>query len=314
MCVPEGQTTYALGRGVALPKVSGVTAVNGGGVAPAADGWAGARNDGPDEETTASRVYLSFKVAAEWLLALALCVLTAPLVALLAGLVKLTSPGPALYLQTRLGRGGRSYKICKLRTMAHNCEASTGAVWATKDDVRITPLGRILRMTHMDELPQLWNVLKGEMSLIGPRPERPEMVCRIERELPRYRERLQVRPGVTGLAQMRLPADTDLESVRRKLEHDLYYIQNVSFMMDLRIAVCTAFYFVGAAAEAVCDAAVGPYAAALKRQLAAEADVRETIAESAPVAAAVTARDARPAVASHAAAECRGQGAVLVAD
>jgi lipopolysaccharide/colanic/teichoic acid biosynthesis glycosyltransferase len=190
--------------------------------------------------------------------------LTAPLIALFAALVKLTSPGPAFYLQTRLGRNGKAYRICKLRTMVHDCEAGTGPVWAAKDDVRITPLGKILRDTHMDELPQLWNILRGEMALIGPRPERPEIIARIERQVSDYRRRLQVRPGVTGLAQMRLPADTDLEGVRMKLAHDLYYINNVGLIMDLRIAACTAFYFTAATANALCNTAVGSYGRAVQ--------------------------------------------------
>jgi lipopolysaccharide/colanic/teichoic acid biosynthesis glycosyltransferase len=159
--------------------------------------------------------------------------------------------------------------------MAHNCENATGPVWATKDDVRITPLGRILRDTHLDELPQIWNVLCGHMALIGPRPERPEIVARIGREVPDYYDRVQVRPGVTGLAQMRLPADTDLASVRLKLSHDLYYIHNLSPMMDLRIAVCTVFYFVGTTAEALCDAAVGSYGKAARGKESVRPDAVE---------------------------------------
>jgi lipopolysaccharide/colanic/teichoic acid biosynthesis glycosyltransferase len=169
----------------------------------------------------------------------------------MAALVRLTSSGPAFYFQTRLGRGGRHYRICKLRTMRHDCEARTGAVWSVPGDVRVTPIGRILRDTHLDELPQLFNVLCGHMALIGPRPERPEIVCRIEREVPDYRQRLRVRPGVTGLAQMRLPADVDVAGVRRKLAHDLDYIRRMSPVLDLRIAAATVRYFVAAAADAV---------------------------------------------------------------
>jgi lipopolysaccharide/colanic/teichoic acid biosynthesis glycosyltransferase len=217
-----------------------------------------------DSEPVSRRPYLLVKTGVEWLVAAVLLVLAAPLLATIAVLVKLTSPGPAFYFQTRLGRNGRSYRICKLRTMMHNCEATTGPVWAAKDDVRITPLGRILRDTHMDELPQLLNVLRGDMALIGPRPERPEIIARIERQIPDYRRRLEVRPGVTGLAQMRLPADTDLEGVRLKLAHDLYYIRNVSLVMDVRIAACTAFYFTAAAATALCNTAVGSYGRAVR--------------------------------------------------
>jgi lipopolysaccharide/colanic/teichoic acid biosynthesis glycosyltransferase len=314
--ITERQVEFAVARRTALPGGGSMAELElpaGGGAAPAVVaaetigapagappiGQRGGGRAGDDlrdvqERAPAVGLYLPVKVAVEWLAALTLCVLTAPLLAALALLVKLSSPGPALYLQTRLGRGGRSYKICKLRTMAHNCEATTGAVWATKDDVRITPVGRVLRLTHLDELPQLWNVLVGEMSLIGPRPERPEIVARIERDLPGYRDRLAIRPGVTGLAQMRLPADSDLESVRRKLAHDMYYIRNLSPVMDARIAVCTVFYFVGAAAQAVCDSAVGTYALALRNELARDA---ETVSAPAP-AADVPAHDQRAVLAA----------------
>lgn len=204
--------------------------------------------------TDASRHrYLACKFAGEWLLALVLLVVTAPLVAGLALAVRATSSGPAFYLQTRLGRGGRKFRIVKLRTMRHNCEQGTGAVWSQPGDVRVTALGRLLRDTHMDELPQLWNVLRAEMALVGPRPERPSIAAELERALPAYRHRLLVRPGVTGLAQVRLPPDSDLEGVRKKLAHDLYYVRELSFNVDLRIAVGTAFYFLGSASNAICQ-------------------------------------------------------------
>jgi len=214
-------------------------------------------------------LYLAVKVATEWTLSLVLLVLTAPLIVLFAAAVKLTSPGPIFYLQTRLGLNGKTYRICKLRTMRHNCEVATGPVWAAQNDPRITPIGNVLRSTHMDELPQLWNVLCGDMSLIGPRPERPEIVARIERDVPGYRERLAIRPGVTGLAQMRLPADSDLEGVRLKLAYDLYYIRHLNPMLDARIAVCTAFYFMGAAADAICQMAVGTYGRDVEKAIGA---------------------------------------------
>jgi lipopolysaccharide/colanic/teichoic acid biosynthesis glycosyltransferase len=211
--------------------------------------------------------YVACKTGGEWLLALVLAVLTAPLALVLAALVKITSPGPALYSQTRLGRYGKAYRIYKLRSMVHNCEVKTGPVWSLPGDRRITPLGRFMRNTHLDELPQLWNVLQGHMSLVGPRPERPEISARIEREIPNIRDRLLVRPGVTGLAQMRLPADTDLEGVRKKLAHDMYYVREISFLLDLRIAFSTAFYFAGAACSALCDAMVKSYGRQVERGL-----------------------------------------------
>jgi lipopolysaccharide/colanic/teichoic acid biosynthesis glycosyltransferase len=177
--------------------------------------------------------------------ALVLLVLTAPLVLLAALAVKLTSRGPVFYCQKRLGRGGRPYTIYKIRTMYHDCESRSGACWATAGDPRITPVGRFLRQTHIDELPQLWNVLRCEMSLVGPRPERPEFVPQLAKAIPGYRERLLVRPGVTGLAQVQLPADTNLDSVRRKLAFDLYYIENANLFLDLRLILSTAFQAIG---------------------------------------------------------------------
>jgi lipopolysaccharide/colanic/teichoic acid biosynthesis glycosyltransferase len=129
--------------------------------------------------------------------------------------------------------------------MYHNCERDSGVQWSSKGDPRITPIGRFLRATHIDELPQLINVLLGDMSLVGPRPERPEIVPSLERVIPNYRDRLQVRPGVTGLAQVQLPADTDFDSVRRKLLYDLYYIENLGPWLDLRLILCTAMKMLG---------------------------------------------------------------------
>lgn len=190
--------------------------------------------------------YIPCKVVLEFAIAAALLVLSAPVILLSALLIKLSSRGPAFYTQTRLGRHGLPYTIYKLRTMTHNCEQKSGPQWATAHDSRITRLGRFLRKCHLDELPQLWNVLKGDMSLVGPRPERPEFVPALEQAMPHYRQRLLVRPGVTGLAQIQLPADTDLESVRRKLAYDLFYVRQVNFWLDLRILVGTAFKMIGA--------------------------------------------------------------------
>jgi lipopolysaccharide/colanic/teichoic acid biosynthesis glycosyltransferase len=172
-------------------------------------------------------------------------IFAAPIVMVAALLVKLTSPGPAFYSQTRVGRRGRLFTIYKIRTMMHNCESLTGARWAIPGDPRVTRLGRILRLSHLDELPQLLNVLRGEMSLIGPRPERPELIPELDDAIPGYRERLSIRPGVTGLAQVNLPADTDLTSVRCKLAYDLFYIQRVGPWLDFRILLCTILYTFG---------------------------------------------------------------------
>lgn len=213
-------------------------------------------------------LYLILKFLIEWMLAFVLVLLTSPLIFMLALLVKATSRGPAFYVQSRLGLRGRTFHIIKLRTMAHNSEATTGPVWSLPGDRRVTRIGRVLRDTHLDELPQLLNVLSGDMSLVGPRPERPEIAARIEQALPNFRHRLMLRPGVTGLAQMRLPADTDLRGVRLKLAHDLYYIQEVSFLLDLKIAFSTALYFLGAIAHASRDALMKSYGLAAEHSLA----------------------------------------------
>jgi len=160
-------------------------------------------------------------------------------------LVRATSPGPFVYTQTRLGLNRRRFTIYKIRSMTHNCEQLSGPCWSVGNDPRVTPVGRFLRRTHLDELPQLWNVLRGDMSLVGPRPERPEFVASLEQVLPRYSERLKVRPGVTGLAQMKLPPDTDLLSVRRKLVYDLHYVERSRLGLDLRILLGTALFLLG---------------------------------------------------------------------
>lgn len=179
--------------------------------------------------------YLSVKRVADFIMASLLLVVCGPCMVLGAALVKLTSRGPAFYRQVRLGKDGRPFNVLKLRTMVENAEASTGPVWSTGNDARVTPLGSLLRKTHLDEFPQLLNVLAGDMSLVGPRPERPEFVAKLEWEIPYYRERLQVRPGITGLAQVKLPPDTDTESVRRKVVHDLYYVRYAGPWLDARI-------------------------------------------------------------------------------
>lgn len=173
-----------------------------------------------------------------------------PIVAITVLLVKFTSPGPALYTQWRLGRGGQRFRIYKLRTMTHQCEVETGPVWSLAHDPRVTRVGRWLRDTHLDELPQLWNVLRGEMALVGPRPERPELAEKIERSLPQFNARLAVRPGITGLAQVRLPPDVDIHTVQRKLVCDLHYIRHVDLFLDLRILIATGLQLMSAATSA----------------------------------------------------------------
>ena len=189
--------------------------------------------------------YTSFKRAVDFLFALTLLIATAPVIGLLAVAIKVTSRGPAFYTQTRLGLRGRPFNVHKLRTMYHDCESLSGPRWATPGDVRITPLGRLLRKTHLDELPQLWDILRGRMSLVGPRPERTEFVPQLERAIPLYRDRLLLRPGLTGLAQVQLPPDSDLSSVSHKLQYDLFYVRNFSLWLDLRIILSTIFHVMG---------------------------------------------------------------------
>src|SRR5262249_9538196 len=159
----------------------------------------------------------------DFVLAAILILATSPVVLIAALLIRLTSRGPVFYRQVRLGKEGRPFRLVKLRTMRDNAESQTGPAWSSQNDSRVTPLGKLLRQTHVDEFPQLWNVLRGEMSLVGPRPERPEFVLRLERAIPFYCARMNVRPGITGLAQLRLPPDDGLESVRRKVVHDIFY-------------------------------------------------------------------------------------------
>ena len=183
--------------------------------------------------------YESIKPFLDFPLAALMLLISAPIILISMLLVRMTSRGPAIYTQKRLGRGGRTITIYKIRTMYKDCERDTGPTWSLPGDARVTPVGRFLRWAHLDELPQLVNILCGEMSLVGPRPERPELVAQIERALPRYRQRLTVRPGLTGLAQVRQSPDTDLFTVRRKLNYDLYYLERMSLWLDLRVLAAT---------------------------------------------------------------------------
>jgi lipopolysaccharide/colanic/teichoic acid biosynthesis glycosyltransferase len=179
------------------------------------------------------------------ILACVLLLLASPILLVALVLVRLSSPGPVFYRQTRLGLGNEPFTILKLRTMIADAERLTGPVWATKSDPRMTRIGRFLRALCWDEIPQLWNVVRGDMCLVGPRPERPEIAATLLDDIPEYRERHLVRPGITGLAQINLPADSDLGSVRRKLRLDLQYIGTATRWMDLRIVVCTLPRLVG---------------------------------------------------------------------
>jgi sugar transferase (PEP-CTERM system associated) len=159
-------------------------------------------------------------------------ILTLPLLPLIALAIKLSSRGPIFYHQKRVGRNDVTYYCHKFRTMRADAEADTGPTWADDDDPRITPFGRFLRTTRLDEIPQLWNVLRGDMSLVGPRPERPEFIEKLKLEIPYYNLRHTVRPGITGWAQIRYKYGSSVEEAREKLRYDLYYIKRMSFGLD----------------------------------------------------------------------------------
>jgi lipopolysaccharide/colanic/teichoic acid biosynthesis glycosyltransferase len=159
--------------------------------------------------------------------------------ALVALAVKATSPGPVLYRQERVGLNGHIFTVLKVRTMRQDAEAATGPVWSLKNDARVTPIGRFLRRTRLDEIPQLLNVLRGEMSFVGPRPERPSFVEQLTAQIPFYGQRHVVKPGLTGWAQVRYSYGASVEDAIEKLQYDLYYIKNLSFSLDLVIVLET---------------------------------------------------------------------------
>jgi exopolysaccharide biosynthesis polyprenyl glycosylphosphotransferase len=153
--------------------------------------------------------------------------------------IKLESRGPVFYRQERLGRGGKSFQITKFRSMVTNAEQQGKAVWATRDDPRITRVGKLLRRTRLDEFPQVLSVLKGDMSIIGPRPERQQFVDQLQEEIPFYRARLSVKPGLTGWAQVKYRYGSTKEDALVKLQYDLYYIKHQSLLLDLLIILRT---------------------------------------------------------------------------
>jgi len=170
---------------------------------------------------------------------LVLLAITLPVILIAAIVVKLDSKGPAFYRQRRVGIYGQGFDILKLRSMRTDAEVGGNAVWAEKDDPRVTRIGRILRKLRIDELPQCWSVLKGEMSFVGPRPERPQFVEDLESKLPYYAERHMVKPGITGWAQINYPYGASIEDSRQKLEYDLYYAKNYSPFLDILILLQT---------------------------------------------------------------------------
>jgi len=183
--------------------------------------------------------FLEFKYALDFLVASVGLVLLSPLFLIVAILLKIDSPGTVFFRQRRLGKDSRQFGMWKFRTMREDAELGTGPVWASEEDPRVTRLGRFLRKSHIDELPQLINIFKGEMSLIGPRPERPEFIEEINSHIPHFNERLKVKPGITGLAQVRYRYGASIKDAARKLEYDLLYIKRMCWLLDFRILFWT---------------------------------------------------------------------------
>jgi len=179
------------------------------------------------------------KICIDYFLSFIVLLAGLPLWLILTLLIKLDSKGPVFYRQERVGKGGKSFRVYKFRSMMNDAEKMSGPVWAGKNDSRITRLGSLLRKSRLDEIPQLINVLKGEMSIVGPRPERPVFVEELRKMYPFYQKRLTIKPGLTGWAQVKLEYDTDMESVANKLRYDFFYIENQSIFLDLEILART---------------------------------------------------------------------------
>lgn len=177
---------------------------------------------------------LDFSVAAAGL------IVALPVMAAVAIAIKIESKGPVFYRQTRVGMKGKLFTMIKFRSMVHDAETSSGPVWAKTNDPRITKLGAFLRATHLDEIPQLWNVFKGEMSLVGPRPERPYFVNEFKKTIPNYEMRLCAKPGITGLAQVRNGYDETIRDVKKKVRYDILYIQKMCPLLDVKVIAMTA--------------------------------------------------------------------------
>ncbi|MCB0730856.1 MAG: undecaprenyl-phosphate glucose phosphotransferase [Ignavibacteriae bacterium] len=168
-------------------------------------------------------------------------IITFPFTLIVAILIKLESKGPIIFKQKRTGQNGKEFNVYKFRSMVQDAEKLSGPVWSTKDDPRITKVGKFIRKVRIDEIPQMLNVLKGEMSFVGPRPERPYFVEKLSKEIPLYKRRLKVRPGITGWAQVKHKYDETIEDVQTKLRYDLFYIENMSLRMDFKIIFRTVF-------------------------------------------------------------------------
>jgi sugar transferase (PEP-CTERM system associated) len=186
-----------------------------------------------------SRFYLAAKRVFDILLAVLVLVLTGPLMILIAAAIKLESPGEAIFSQDRVGLRGRTFKVYKFRSMRQDAERNVGPTWAKENDDRITALGKCLRRSRLDEIPQAFNVLLGDMSFVGPRPERPYFVDLLKTNIPYYGVRHYVRPGITGWAQVMYPYGASVEDAYQKLQYDLYYAKNASFRLDLLVLLRT---------------------------------------------------------------------------
>ncbi len=189
------------------------------------------------------RVFEAIKRAMDLTASLILGIAAVIIFPFIASAIKLTSSGPILFRQKRVGKNGRPFELIKFRTMVKNAENGR-AVWAKENDARVTSVGHVLRKTRLDELPQIWNIIKGEMSLIGPRPERPEFVEELKKQIPHYMMRLLVRPGLSGWAQINFPYGASVEDAMEKLQYDLYYIKNRSLGLDISTALKTLFIMI----------------------------------------------------------------------
>ncbi len=186
--------------------------------------------------------YFAVKFAVDRMITAGLMVVALPIMLVVSLAILVLEGRPVFYRQTRVGKNGHPFRIWKFRTMCHYAEQATGAVWSHSSDPRVTPIGRWLRVSHLDELPQFLNVLVGDMNLIGPRPERPEFVRELAVELPYYLDRLNVRPGITGLAQLNLEYDQSIDDVQSKVLLDLEYIRTTNFRRDAMILLATIPY------------------------------------------------------------------------
>ena len=191
-----------------------------------------------DHLVNRSKFYSQLKRAGEVLLAILLQIALLPFELIIALITKITSPGPALYKQIRVGKNDKEFALYKFRTMRIDAEKN-GAQWSGTEDNRVTPFGKLLRRTHFDELPQLINVIKGDLSFVGPRPERPEFVTILKEKIPYYDIRHIVQPGVTGWAQINYRYGASVEDAYEKLQHEIYYIKNRSIILDLAIIIKT---------------------------------------------------------------------------